>query len=68
MYKPREPKLPTRPNTAGSADNSQLLKGEVFRGKFPKVRLRLTPEDVLGQHGGSFSDQAAGVVTRKRRA
>lgn len=33
----------------GRASGDRTERGEVFRGEFPKVPLRLTPEDVYGQ-------------------
>lgn len=65
-FKSREPKLPTKPNTIGWP--AEILHGEVFRGKFEKVRLELRPEDVYGQSGSVFSERSAGVVTRKSRS
>jgi hypothetical protein len=63
---PREPKLPKKPNTIGRPLPPRI-SSEAFHGKFPRVRLQLRPEDVLGQGGDSFSETAT-LVRKNRRS
>lgn len=54
----------TKNQQAPDHPKRKYLRGDAFKGKWPKVRIPLKPEDVMGQRGQVF-DEEVSMATRK---